>query len=389
MSLRRLGGALGLILLVPVLTGCFLIQASPNPGGDNRLFGVSCPAVGSCTAVGEYIKSGSVTQTLIETGGVDGTTWSVVPSPSPSTFGNALDGVSCVSTTMCTAVGSVSGDSSSVSSLTLVETWDGTTWSVVPSPSPGLIRNALSGVSCLSATMCTAVGTASESGPTSGNAAFTVVETWDGTTWSVVPSPNPGPGGNDLNGVSCLSTSFCVAVGTALGSPPQELLTLVEMWDGTTWSVVPSPDPSNQSVPINELSGVSCISTVSCTAVGDYITNTGSRKALIESWDGTAWSVVLSPNASPIGLERLTSISCVSISSCTAVGGAFNNGSVLQTLVETFDGTTWSVVPSPDGSSSDTNFLNGVSCPPASSGTCTAVGLFSADTLIIHDVPIS
>ena len=229
MSLRRLGGALGLILLVPVLTGCFLIQASPNPGGDNRLFGVSCPAVGSCTAVGEYIKSGSVTQTLIETGGVD----------------------------------------------------------------------------------------------------------------------------------------------------------------GTTWSVVPSPDPSNQSVPINELSGVSCISTVSCTAVGDYITNTGSRKALIESWDGTAWSVVLSPNASPIGLERLTSISCVSISSCTAVGGAFNNGSVLQTLVETFDGTTWSVVPSPDGSSSDTNFLNGVSCPPASSGTCTAVGLFSADTLIIHDVPIS
>ena len=55
MALRRLGGAGGMILLALVLSGCFLVQASPNPGNDvNILNGVSCPTASSCTAVGYY-----------------------------------------------------------------------------------------------------------------------------------------------------------------------------------------------------------------------------------------------------------------------------------------------------------------------------------------------
>ena len=381
MSLRRLGAAGGLIVLALVSTGCFLIQAGPNPGNNqNYLLGVSCPVPGSCTAVGDYVNSDGTGGSLIETGGVDGVTWSVVPSPNNGT----PVGVSCLSTKFCMAVGS-GGVSTST---TFAESWDGTTWSVVPSPSPGTQRNVLRAVSCVSTAMCTAVG--GDWNGTPSPPPFTLVESWNGTTWSVVPSPNPSAHSNDLSGVSCVSASFCVAVGATQGASTNLSFTLVEMWDGTTWSVVPSPDPSTASSPFNTLSSVSCVSTTSCTAVGSYLTNTTSN-TLIESWDGTTWSVVPSPNAS--GSDGLLSVSCVSTTSCTAVGDFNNAVPRLQTLVETLNGSTWSVVPSPNSSSSDINYLNGVSCPPG--GTCTAVG--SSDTgngapvhiLITHDVPIS
>ena len=35
-------------------------------------------------------------------------------------------------------------------------------------------------------------------------------------TWSVVPSPSVGTGGNDLYGVSCVSATACTAVGRGL-----------------------------------------------------------------------------------------------------------------------------------------------------------------------------
>jgi hypothetical protein len=126
--------------------------------------------------------------------------------------------------------------------------------------------------------------------------------------------------------------------------------------------------------------------------VGDYVTNTNQSDTLIEFWDGTTWSVVPSPNASSI--NGFSGVSCVSTSSCTAVGD-FNSGTVTQTLIETLNGTTWSVVASPDSSSSDSNGLDGVSCPLANSGTCTAVGIFQKDNgpgpahgIIAHDVEL-
>ena len=58
-------------------------------------------------------------------------------------------------------------------------------------------------------TACTAVGV---SGNSSG-VTSTLIESWNGTRWSVVPSPSPGTGGNDLYGVSCVSATACTAVG--------------------------------------------------------------------------------------------------------------------------------------------------------------------------------
>jgi hypothetical protein len=135
-------------------------RAQPHPGTRRTLFGVSCISADACTAVGYYvIARGGLFKTLIESW--NGTHWSVVPSPNPGTRrnGNAnfLDGVSCVSADACTAVGyyeDIEGDT-----LNLIESWNGTIWSVVPSPSRGAGGNSLDAVSCASAGTCMAVGT--------------------------------------------------------------------------------------------------------------------------------------------------------------------------------------------------------------------------------------
>lgn len=110
-----------------------------------------------------------------------------------------------------------------------------------------------------------------------------------------MPSPKPSQNFDaSLTGVSCVSATACTAVGNYLypsPSDPSDYLTgtLAESWDGTSWSVVPSPSPSpgiDRRGPTPMLTGVSCISPATCTAAG-YYTNTSHRpNTLIETGTG-------------------------------------------------------------------------------------------------------
>ena len=339
---------------------------SPNPASEPNsvLTAVSCVSAAACTAVGAETDGSEIGKTLIESW--NGTTWSVVPSPNAARARlSFLTGVSCASAATCTAVGYYF--STPGADRTLIESWNGTTWTVVPSPSRG---NSLTDVSCVSAAACTAVGSY-----TTGNAYKTLIESWNGTTWTVVPSPNPGAGYlyHLLNGVSCVSTAACTAVGndsTGSGSPSR---TLIESWNGTSWSVMPSAQPGEN----NYLNGTSCIAApAACTAVGsDLKSGSPARTTLIETRNGTTWSVVPSPNRGHRNWDSLYGVSCVSATACTAVG-AYQDRPVNRTLIESWDGTSWSVVPSPNrGPVSYINDLNGVSC--ASAAACTAVGSYT------------
>ena len=68
----------------------------------------------------------------------------------------------------------------------------------------------------------------------------------DAASWQVAPSPNPsGSIDTSLDSVTCLSSSDCTAVGYwENGSGDQ---TLIETWDGISWQITPSPDPSSGS----------------------------------------------------------------------------------------------------------------------------------------------
>ena len=84
-----------------------------------------------------------------------------------------------------------------------------------------LVAGRLSRVSCTSVTACTAVGFAAS---TSG----TLIESWDGTTWSVASSPSKGSG-SSLADVSCLPAATCTAVGAYISSVfPHPDKTLIE-----------------------------------------------------------------------------------------------------------------------------------------------------------------
>src|SRR5215469_1750436 len=309
------------------------VVPSPNRKAnppENPLFGVPSLSAKSCTAVGYGAKK-DLNNTLVEPKPLverwNGTAWSSVPFPNPRTgTGNFLCGVSCVTAAFCAAVGRY-GQPDTAKSDPITEIWNGSTWSVAPNPQK--LHNAdLASVSCVSATACTAVGSHRRLTAPRG----TLAESWNGSSWSVVPSADAGTSDkNVLAGVSCTSATACTAVGsyfdTGLAAPAEQ--TLAESWNGSSWSVVPSPDLGTGTD--NFLYSVSCTSGTSCTAVGTASHGTVAD-TLIESWNGSSWSAVPSPGAENIG-ALLRGVSCPSASMCMAAGGRFATAnSPLQTL---------------------------------------------------------
>lgn len=241
---------------------------------------------------------------------------------------NALSDVECVSTSDCWAVGAYN--------YALIEHWDGSSWSIVPSAAGIKLNN----VECIGTSDCWAVG--------AGLLATTLIEHWDGTSWSRFDFSDATQGRRDLLGLACASSSDCWAVGDVyVNQLPQ---TLAKHWDGTSWSTVATPNTS--SAEDNRLLSVACPSTADCWAVGFT-----QGATLIEHWNGTSWSIVNSPNMGP----PLNDVVCVSASNCWAVGGS---------TIERWDGMSWTVVNSP--ALGPKAGLFGVTC--ASALDCWAVG---------------
>jgi hypothetical protein len=354
------------------------IQPVPGPSGFTNpgLYGVSCPSASACTAVGfSYRSVGSTLVPATVAERWNGTAWAAQSTPSPGgANGSGLYGVSCPSASACTAVGFSIVNSLTGATATVAERWNGTAWATQSTPSPGLdyVGSYLQGVSCTSASACTAVGTYSNGSGVNGTGIVSLAERWNGTAWATQSVPSPGQGEvptNLLEAVSCASASACTAVGQYTTSAPG-IENFAVRWNGTAWAVqaVPGPD--------GILEGVSCPSASTCTAAGSHDTSDGALETLAESWNGTAWVTRTSPNRSGAKNSELNGVSCPSASACTAVGSSGLPGGYV-TLAERWNGTAWSVQPTPNPSGATTSVLQGVSCSSASA--CTAVGSYYAD----------
>lgn len=239
-------------------------------------------------AVGDSIRQNGMLIEFAERW--DGTSWSVIPMPAPSDATDSrLFGVSCTAANACTAAGV---DITSGGDLTLVERWDGSSWSIQPTPNPtGAGDSSIRSVSCTSATRCTAAGEAL--GDYVDGSDHTLVETWNGAVWSIQSSPNPTPS-NILRGVSCASLTACSAVGEQVKTATTPGATLAEGWDGTTWSVQSTPSPVNER---GSLFGVSCPVAGWCKAVGFQQPQSSGEAPLAEQYIAPA-NPVLSTVAS-------------------------------------------------------------------------------------------
>jgi hypothetical protein len=108
----------------------------------------------------------------------------------------------------------------------------------------------------------------------------------------MVSSPNQGSNSNVLFGITAISANDLWAVGQYVSSKALTSQTLIEHYNGSTWTLVASPTVSSQSF----LHGVTALSAREVWAVGLSIDSAGVRKTLIEQWNGSTWRSVASPS---------------------------------------------------------------------------------------------
>lgn len=335
------------------------VLGGAQAAGAAQLAAVSCPRARSCTAVGSH---GTTQATLAESW--NGTAWRVRPTPNPAgATASELVAVSCTAPTSCVAVGDSSG-AGATSPQTLAEVLSGKAWTITPTPTPpGATSAYLTGVACAGSSSCMAVGYY-----VAGGVFMTLAEHWDGTSWTIVPSPNaPGSRASILNAVSCSSTSACTAVGfyNARGDK-----TLAIRWDGTGWTLQPTP---GLPYPLHELWGVSCPASELCVGVGVFA-NAGMLSTLAEGWSSNAWATEATPNPAGATPNWLNSVSCPTSGYCAAAGYSDLTAPAGETLVEARTAGTWSVQASPNPAGAKSSSLNGIACSSASA--CTSVGTY-------------
>jgi hypothetical protein len=358
--------------IVNPIAATWKIVPSVNPGSaQNSLNEVAATSINDAWAVGTFSMSHVALQgskALIEHW--NGSVWNVVKSPDTPLGDGILTGVAAISTSNAWAVGYAFSDSSN-EQHTLIEHWNGTSWAIVQSPNPAN-GDQLFALTALSANNIWAVGTY---GNNLGRTIMTrtLIEHWNGTAWSVVQSPNPGGGENYLTGIAAISPNDVWTVGfssrgqAVLGTPEA----MIEHWNGTSWTAVQNV---NLGVNGNMLSAITAISPNDVWAVGSSNNDASVAETLIEHWNGTAWSTIesLSPGKESNTLSAIMAFSPHNVWSVGSSNNVLTNQQA-QPLIEHWDGTSWSTVISPNIGTNDT-MLNGVALVPHSA-KMWAVGL--------------
>ena len=276
-----------------------------------------------------------------------------VPNP-PGASNSALFGISCPMVAGCVAVGYAT---TSPKSAALIDTYVSGTWTPT-ALKQGLPFPGLGAVWCASMTSCVAVG---DSGSLQSKGGQPLVEILSDGTWTPTspPLPNTGITGS-LDAVSCVTAAWCVAAGFFMDSQ-DNTYGLLEVLSNGTWTpeVGPTPSPSTQS----GIRSVQCFTTTSCDAAGFY-GDLSSSNGLFETLSGSDWT-----GSALGGAGILDSLSCVSSSSCLAVGSKVHGGGYTETL----SGTTWTGGTLPRPGNGNGNGMFGVSCPK-SVASCVAIG---------------
>ncbi|HJS94380.1 MAG TPA: hypothetical protein VJ741_08960 [Solirubrobacteraceae bacterium] len=282
------------------------------------------------------------------------TAWSIQRAPAPPDSDSWLSGVSCTSARDCTAVG-WSAEQLAAEPVPLVEHWNGTTWSMQRTPIPTTDwGGAFLAVSCTSGRACVAVGASY-----AGNSSGPLAERWDGSSWSIQHVPRVfGP--DQFNGVSCVASTDCVAVGYGQA---------VARWDGHRWRAQNVHVTGPRDLVSIGLTSVSCPSHIACAAVGkfDIVCDYYDYYSvpILGFWTfGRSWlrpnpDLDCSNSRGGGGSRVLNAVSCTSTAACTAVG----------TAIYRWNGRRWFTQPARLGTDDE---LNGVSC--TSANACTAVG---------------
>ncbi len=223
--------------------------------------------------------------------------------------------------------------------------------------------NVLAGVSCTTSTFCVAVGSEN-----TGAGGGTLIEQWNGTSWNVVPSVNaPATTDDALNSVSCVGTAFCLAVGGS-GTGPA----VAETWNGTAWSFVTAAAPAASTSA--SLSSVSCVSATTCEVLGTASVG-GTNSIFGNQWNGTtltATTAATPTTTTSTPVPSASGMDCVTAGWCLAVGDSDTQSAAGSSFSELWNGTAWALLSTPEPTAAVGSRLSSVSCAGVS--FCQAVG---------------
>ena len=367
-------GAAAIALAGPAFAApAWVITPTVNPSPQKVAFSNQFNAVAARTstdawAVGNFLGPNDDDGQIMLAEHWDGTAWSQVPTPNVMGSDEKLNAVSAAAANDVWAVGTKQMTGFAHTDP-LTAHWDGTSWTIVATPpTTGGSKSILFGVANLGGGNAWAVGRSE------GNRAL--AEHWDGSSWTIIPAPTPvAPAGTTFSGstltaISARSANDIWAAGyfTALKGTNSDSFTLTMHWNGSAWTIVPSPNPATPS-PVNgvrqTLNGVAEISPTDVWAVGNTVdTVSGSflpDKPIALHWNGTAWSVATLPN---LGSGTLASVTASSSTSVWADGTM----GVLH-----WNGTSWTPETTPVGPDG-APIMTGVSAVPGSATEVWAAG---------------
>jgi hypothetical protein len=308
-----------------------------------------------------------------------------IQAPLPADAGTdpdiELHSVSCASTGNCTAVGRYRDTSANRLGLLLSEThgtWAPGVRATLPAGADPDPIAALDSVSCASAGNCSAVGSYRD---TSGNTHGLLMTQTSGTWAAGVEATLPSAASNPqvaLNSASCTSPGNCSAVGEYIDNSGNTQGLLLTETSGTWAAGVQATLPAAASNPNVVLGSVSCVSAGNCTAVGEYVDSSSHRQGLVLRESTNTWATGTTaalPAAAADPQAVLRSVSCVSADDC-AVGGYYqDNSGHSQGLLLTETSGSWTPAKAtlPAGTATDPGgYVQSVSCTAA--GYCSAVG---------------
>ena len=294
-------------------------RTADPPGAHGELLGISCPTSSFCAAVGDRFPNTSTVLTLVELWNGNGWTFHPTPNRRGATS-NIFLSAACPSSTSCTAVGYY--HTSTSPNNILVEHWNGTAWAIGSVPKPANVTyNEFVHVACATTSACQAVGWYGKQ----NGGEYTLAERWNGGTWGIEPTPSPGVNQSDLFGVACASASACTSVGSYLPGP----IPLAERWSGSAWVRQIPSSPTNDS----ELVGVTCPVVTACTAVGGFYTASSAQVVLAEHWNGSSWATQATPTPSGAVDSLFQGVACQP-TACVAVGYFLDSAGNAFTLAE-------------------------------------------------------
>jgi hypothetical protein len=339
--------------------GAWRTIPSPSVGtGFNSLDGVAvAPGGDDVWAVGAYRDGYGIGRSLMLR--FDGSEWSRVDSPDPGVAGTYLNDVDVVGTNDVWAVGATRNERGIAQ--TYAVNWNGAGWGVVPTPNLGGGDNFLTDVASVGPDDVWASGYRHH-----GTSTRSMLMHWNGSVWRSVPFHLQRSSGDGLNAISATRGGEVWAVG-GFAKPGRSTQTLILHWTGEQWHSVPSPNVSRHG---NSLTGVVGTTGSRVWAVGGFQDFRGDRTLLMRATAGS-WSLHPTEDSRMVS-DDLNDVAAVSSTELWAVGTSYD-GRTDHPLIMHGDGTSWSRVASPQVG--EGSRLSAVTTGP--DGEVWAVGTFS------------